>query len=86
MDKGEQIAIVGNIYESLEDFKESFAYDFGYSKTDRSNYPSSKAKSHMIDPETISREELIKRSWHSGNYLKRCQNFYNEADHEVVEE
>ena len=50
MDKGEEIAIVGNLYESLEDFKESFAYDFGYSKTDRSNYPSSKAKSHMIDP------------------------------------
>lgn len=31
----------------------------------------------MVDPKSISREELIKRSWHQGNYLRLCSQYYN---------
>jgi hypothetical protein len=61
---------------ALEDYKESFAFDFGYDKQSRENYPLSQPKAHMVDNRLISREELIKRSWHEGNYLQEVADFY----------
>lgn len=32
----------------------------------------------MLDLKVISREELIKRSWHKGNYLTQCSQYYRD--------
>ena len=34
----------------------------------------------MVDAHVVSREELIKRTWYNGTYLKGCGNYYDQEE------
>lgn len=80
-DNGEAFILMYQFDDHLEHNLAS-AYIFDNEKRQRSNYNLNPSSKRLTNPALISREELIKRSWFTGNYSFLTKRYYNPSAEE----
>jgi hypothetical protein len=84
-ENGESFIYLGQIEDNFEENHLASSYIFESNKLLRSLFDLKPSTKRLSNPNLMSREELTKRSWFTGNYAQLAKRYYNPGGEEEDE-